>query len=80
MSTMTSTGVSNFSTVASTNNTFIYNGVKPLPFSITFAWDGNDVSISLKNGDDIFKLARILTEILEANNIEYNIKTNKKRK
>jgi hypothetical protein len=91
--TITTTGTPIYNTTSGTTNTtivsnpYVYSGytieptpIEPTPFMITFAWDGKDVTVSLKNGKDIFKLARIFTEILDANNVEYNIKTNKKRK
>jgi hypothetical protein len=81
--TITTTGNPNWNTTSNTTvNSYLYTGptIEPTPFMITFAWDGKDVTVSLKNGKDIFKLARIFTEILDANNVEYNIKTNKKRK
>ena len=81
--TITTTGNPNWNTTSNTTvNSYLYTGptIEPTPFIISFSWDGKDVTVSLKNGKDIFKLARIFTEILDANNVEYNIKTNKKRK
>ena len=85
--TITTTGTPIYNTGTSSANTLIANPylyssptIEPTPFMISFSWDGKDVTVSLKNGKDIFKLARIFTEILDANNVEYNIKTNKKRK
>jgi hypothetical protein len=86
--TITTTGNPNWNLTSGTtantiiNNPYLYTGitVEPTPFNISFVWDDKDVSIKLKNGNDIFKLARIFTEILDKNNIEYDIKTNKKRK
>jgi hypothetical protein len=81
--TITTTGNPNWNTTSNTTvNSYLYTGpiIEPTPFIISFSWDGKDVTVSLKNGNDIFKLARIFTEILDANNVEYNIKTNKKRK
>jgi hypothetical protein len=85
--TITTTGTPIYNTGTSSANTLISNPysysssiIEPTPFMISFSWDGKDVTVSLKNGKDIFKLARIFTEILDANNVEYNIKTNKKRK
>ena len=76
----TTSGTTTNTTIVS--NPYVYSGytIEPTPFMISFSWDGKDVTVSLKNGKDIFKLARIFTEILDANNVEYNIKTNKKRK
>ena len=86
--TITTTGTPNWNLTSGTtantiiNNPYLYTGmtIEPTPFNISFVWDDKDVSIKLKNGNDIFKLARIFTEILDNNNIEYDIKTNKKRK
>jgi hypothetical protein len=52
---------------------------KPLPFSIMFSYESKEVSVSLKNGEDIFRLAKVFMKILEDNNIEYNIKTKGKK-
>ena len=49
------------------------------PFNIKFSWDGKEVNISLKTGDDIFKLANAFMEWLDKNGIEYNIKTKGKK-
>ena len=53
---------------------------QPTPFSINFSWNNKSVDISLKNGDDIFKLANAFMEWLDENEIEYNVKTNRKKK
>ena len=62
-------------------NQFVYQGVKPTPFNISFSWDDKSVTVTLKDGNDIFKLAKAFMEWLDKNEIEYNVKTkNKKRK
>lgn len=61
-------------------NTYIYQGNTPTPFSINFSWDGKSVNISLKNGNDIFKLANAFMEWLDKNEIEYEVKTSGKKK
>lgn len=62
-------------------NQFVYQGNAPTPFHINFSWDGKTVDVTLKNGNDIFKLANAFMEWLDKNEIEYNVKTkNKKRK
>jgi TATA-box binding protein (TBP) (component of TFIID and TFIIIB) len=61
-------------------NTYIYQGNTPPPFSINFSWDGKSVNISLKNGNDIFKLANAFMEWLDKNEIEYEVKTSGKKK
>ncbi len=63
-----------------TTSSFTHIEYKPTPFNITFAWDGKEADIILKNGNDIFKLAKILMKLLDDNNVEYNVKTKKKRK
>ena len=53
---------------------------QPTPFNIKFSWGGKEVNISLKNGNDIFKLANVFMKMLDNEDIEYNIETNKKRR
>ena len=48
--------------------------------AINFSWDNKSVDVSLKNGNDIFKLANAFMEWLDKNEIEYNVKTKDKRK
>ena len=60
-------------------NTFIYQ-TTPSPFNIRFSWDDKEVDISLKDGNDIFKLANKFMKWLDMNKIEYNVKTKNKRK
>jgi len=60
-------------------NTFIYQ-TTPTPFNIRFSWDDKEVDISLKDGNDIFKLANKFMKWLDMNKIEYNVKTKNKRK
>jgi hypothetical protein len=60
-------------------NTFIYQ-TTPTPFNIRFNWDDKEVDISLKDGNDIFKLANKFMEWMDMNEIEYNVKTKGKRK
>jgi len=63
------------------SNQFVYNGPTiNTPFSINFKWDNKIVDVSLKDGNDIFKLANALTNWLDKNKIEYNIKTSKRKK
>lgn len=61
-------------------NTFIYQANEPTPFNIRFSWDDKEVDISLKDGNDIFKLANKFMKWLDMNKIEYNVKTKNKRK
>jgi len=44
------------------------------PFSITFSWQGDTVEVELVNGEDVLKLADILSKVLTENNIEHKIK------
>ena len=74
-------------TIASSSNinttyTFTDPIFKEQPFNISLSWGGKQVSISLKDGNDVFKLANMFVEMLKANNIEFDIKTinNKKKK
>lgn len=53
---------------------------QPSTFNINFSWDNKSVDISLKNGDDIFKLANAFMEWLDKNDIEYNVKTKGRKK
>ncbi len=43
------------------------------PFYITFNWNEESITIQLKNGEDIFKIAHLFTEFLTKNEIEYII-------
>ena len=62
-------------------NQFVYNTPPPTPFHINFSWDGKTVDVTLKNGNDIFKLANAFMEWLDKNEIDYSVKTKgKKRK
>ena len=47
---------------------------QPTPFSITFSWQGDTVKVELVNGEDVLKLADILSKVLTENNIEHKIK------
>jgi hypothetical protein len=60
-------------------NQFVYN-TTPTPFHINFSWDGKTVDVTLKNGNDIFKLANAFMEWLDTNEIEYNVKTKGRKK
>jgi hypothetical protein len=63
-------------------NQFVYDGasIVPSPFNITFSWDDKTVNVTLKNGNDIFKLANAFMEWLDTNEIEYNVKTKGRKK
>lgn len=60
-------------------NQFIYN-TTPTPFNINFSWDGKTVDVTLKNGNDIFKLANAFMEWLDKNEIDYSVKTKGRKK
>jgi len=77
----TSTNISTtYHTSNIVGNQFVYQGAKPIPFHIKFAWDNKEVDVSLKNGNDIFKLANAFMKWLDVNEIEYNVKTKRQRK
>jgi len=61
-------------------NQFVYQGSEPTPFHINFSWDGKTVDVSLKNGNDIFKLANAFMEWLDKNEIDYSVKTKGRKK
>ena len=63
-------------------NTFIYNGpsIEQQPFNIRFNWNNKEVVVSLKDGNDVFKLANKFMKWLDMNEIEYNVKTSKRKK
>ena len=43
------------------------------PFSVSFSWQGNIVTVELVDGEDILKLADVLSKVLTENNIEHKI-------
>jgi hypothetical protein len=43
------------------------------PFFITFTWKENVVKISLVNGNDLIKIAMLLSELMTKNGIENKI-------
>ena len=48
--------------------------IKETPFSITFTWKENSVEISLVDGNDLIKIAMLLSELMKKNGIENSIK------
>lgn len=46
---------------------------EPLPFGINFYWKEKHINITLKNGDDVLKLAREFANFLDNAKIEYEI-------
>lgn len=82
LSTGTSTGTT-WVTTTTTNTPYFSisaNEFKQPPFSLSFNWEGKTVNISLKNGNDIFKLANAFMKMLDENEIEYEVKTTGKKK
>ena len=61
-------------------NQFVYPGSAPTPFHINFSWDGKTVDVTLKNGNDIFKLANAFMDWLDKNEIDYSVKTKGRKK
>ena len=79
--TTTSTGTTTYTNLAPNyNNLTISPSFQPSAFSLSFSWDNRTVNISLKKGNDIFKLANAFMKMLDNEGIEYDVKTNKKRK
>lgn len=68
----------NSNTIFTASN--ITSQFKPTPFNISFSWDNKSVSITLKDGNDIFKIAKGIMEWMDTNEIEYKIKTTGKKK
>jgi hypothetical protein len=64
------------------NNQFVYSGpsIDQQPFNIRFNWNNKEVVVSLKDGNDVFKLANKFMKWLDMNEIEYNVKTKKWKK
>jgi hypothetical protein len=80
--TTTTTGTNINTTISPnySNLTFQLIRMSSTPFNIKLSWGGKEVNISLKNGNDIFKLANVFMKMLDSEGIEYNIETNKKRR
>ena len=60
-------------------NQFVYD-TTPTPFHINFSWDGKTVDVTLKDGNDVFKLANAFMKWLDTNEIEYSVKTKGRKK
>jgi hypothetical protein len=41
----------------------------PLPFSMTFSYNGTAIKVELENGEDVLKLAQIFSDFLTSNDI-----------
>jgi len=42
------------------------------PFSLIFTWQGKEMVITLKKGEDVLRLAEIYKRLLNRNDIEYS--------
>jgi hypothetical protein len=49
-------------------------GFTPSPFSVSFSWEGETITIELKEGKDVLKFASVFSLMLTENGIEHNIK------
>jgi hypothetical protein len=47
--------------------------IKDLPFSVTFTWKEESFKITLIDGQDLFKIANLICNILDQNGIDYKI-------
>ena len=47
--------------------------IKDLPISVTFTWKEESFKITLIDGQDIFKIANLICNILEENGIDHKI-------
>ena len=47
--------------------------IKDLPFFVTFTYKEQSFKITLIDGQDIFKIAKVFCNILEQNGIDYKI-------
>ena len=43
------------------------------PFSVTFSWQGQRITVQLEKGEDVLKLAKIFSDFLTSNNIPNQI-------
>ena len=41
----------------------------PTPFSVTFSWQEQCITVQLENGEDVLKLAQIFSDFLTRNGI-----------
>jgi hypothetical protein len=58
-------------------NLHLGSKINPENFSITFAWNDIRKTITLKNGEDVLKLSTIYMRLLNENNIEFDLSTEK---
>jgi hypothetical protein len=59
-------------TVISTNDQILEQ-----PFNITFTWKKESIKIELKKGEDLFKIARLLSIFLTKNKIDHRLSNEK---
>lgn len=45
----------------------------PTPFSVTFSWQEQRITVQLENGEDVLKLAKIFSDFLISNSIPNKI-------
>jgi hypothetical protein len=43
------------------------------PFSVTFSWQGQSITVQLEKGEDVLKLAKIFSDFLSSNYIHNKI-------
>lgn len=44
--------------------------IEPEPFSVTFTWKDKSISVTLKNGEDLLRVAQMLSSLLTAYGIQ----------
>jgi hypothetical protein len=47
--------------------------IKDSPFSVKFTWKEDSLTITLIDGQDLFKIANLISEILVKNSIDHKI-------
>ena len=52
--------------------------LEPTPFSVTFSWKDERVTVQLDNGEDLLKLAQIFSDFLTSNGIPNKVKQEQK--
>lgn len=46
------------------------NTIEPKPFGVTFTWKDKSISVTLKNGEDLLRVAQMLSSLLTAYGIQ----------
>lgn len=49
--------------------------LEPTPFSVTFSWQEQRITVQLEKGEDVLKLSQIFSDFLTNNGIPNTIKT-----